>query len=156
MKFISDVYDDVNKMLEDFEENASILDGVDLMVVEGESEYYQESLACIYRKNDKYYCFQASHCSCYGFEGLWEENEATLKAIKHWAENGEYELKNCAKTFLENLEGYNPKFNELEQASKPLIDFLNKYYDPMTKAVVTEGHVEILSSEMGMPLEVRD
>ena len=48
------------------------------------------------------------------------------------------------------------KFAELEIASKPLIDFLNKYYDPMTTAIVTEGRVDILVSDMGMPLEVRD
>lgn len=48
------------------------------------------------------------------------------------------------------------RFEELEKASKPLIDFLNKYYDPMTVAIVTEGRVDILRNEMGMPLEVRD
>lgn len=48
------------------------------------------------------------------------------------------------------------KFKELKQASKPLIDFLNKYYDPMTTAIVTEGRVDIVRNEMGMPLEVRD
>ena len=48
------------------------------------------------------------------------------------------------------------KFNELEVASKLLVDFINKYYNPMTIAIVREGRVEILSEEMGMPLEVRD
>ena len=48
------------------------------------------------------------------------------------------------------------KFKELEEASKPLIDFLNKYYNPMTTAIVTEGRVDILTNDMGMPLEVRD
>lgn len=48
------------------------------------------------------------------------------------------------------------KFNSLEVASRPLVDFLNKYYNPMTIAVVREGRVEILVSDIGMPLEVRD
>jgi len=48
------------------------------------------------------------------------------------------------------------QFEELEQASKPLIDFLNKYYDPMCKAIVTDGHIEIVCCEMEMPLEIRD
>lgn len=48
------------------------------------------------------------------------------------------------------------KFDELKLASKPLIDFLNKYYNPMCYAVVTEGRVIVLSTEMGIPLEVRD
>ena len=48
------------------------------------------------------------------------------------------------------------KFIELERASKPIIDFLNKYYDPMTIAIVTEGKVDIYQAKIGMPLEVRD
>ena len=48
------------------------------------------------------------------------------------------------------------KFKELETATKPLLDFLNKYYDPMVMAVVTLSRVEILTGEMGMPLEVKD
>jgi len=47
-------------------------------------------------------------------------------------------------------------FYALEKASKPLIDYLNKYYNPMTTAIVTEGRVDIVSNEMGMPLKVRD
>ena len=50
----------------------------------------------------------------------------------------------------------NTKFEELEKAVKPLIEFLNKYYNPMTSAIVTEGRVDIVSNEMGMNLEVRD
>jgi len=48
------------------------------------------------------------------------------------------------------------KFKELEEAVKPLIEFLNKYYSPMTTAIVTEGRVDILVNNMGMPLEVKD
>ncbi|MBU3111980.1 KTSC domain-containing protein [Clostridium lacusfryxellense] len=47
-------------------------------------------------------------------------------------------------------------FYALEKASKPLIDYLNKYYNPMATAIVTEGRVDIVSNEMGMPLKVRD
>ena len=47
-------------------------------------------------------------------------------------------------------------FDELKEASKPLIDFLNKYYDIMTSAIVTEGRVDIVRNEMGVVLEVRD
>jgi hypothetical protein len=48
------------------------------------------------------------------------------------------------------------KFSELKEAAKPLIEFLNKYYDPMTTAIITEGRIDILTNEMGIPLEVRD
>jgi len=47
-------------------------------------------------------------------------------------------------------------FYALAKASKPLVDYLNKYYSPMTTAIVTEGRVDIVNNEMGMPLNVRD
>lgn len=48
------------------------------------------------------------------------------------------------------------EFELLKQAAKPMIDYLNKFYNPMTSAVITEGYVKIVAEEMGMPLEVRD
>ena len=47
-------------------------------------------------------------------------------------------------------------FKSLEEASKPLIDFLNENYNAMTIAIVTEGRVDVYSTEIGMPLPVRD
>ena len=44
----------------------------------------------------------------------------------------------------------------LRKRQKPLVDFLNKHYNPMTIAIVRESRVEILTGEMAMPLEVRD
>jgi len=54
------------------------------------------------------------------------------------------------------LNNKDTKFEELEKAVKPMIEFLNKYYNPMTTAIITEGRVDIVSNEMGMPLKVRD
>jgi len=45
---------------------------------------------------------------------------------------------------------------ELQKASLPLLEFLNKYYNPHTYAVVTEGSVEIVCGEMSAGLPVRD
>lgn len=50
----------------------------------------------------------------------------------------------------------NELFKELEEASKPLQEFLQKHFDPMTKVEVEIGHVEVLRSEMGMPTEIKD
>lgn len=47
-------------------------------------------------------------------------------------------------------------FAELEQASKPLQDFLQKHFDPMTKVEVEIGHINVLRLEMGMPTEIMD
>ena len=48
------------------------------------------------------------------------------------------------------------QFEELEKAVKPMIDFLNKYYDPMTTAIITEDRIDIVRNEMGMSLVRRD
>jgi len=46
--------------------------------------------------------------------------------------------------------------DELEEAARPLVDFLYKYYDPHTSIVVTESNVDVLCANMGIPLEIRD
>jgi hypothetical protein len=55
-----------------------------------------------------------------------------------------------------NAEEYKKRSEELQKASLPLLEFLNKYYNPHTYAVVTEGRVEIVSCEMTASLPVRD
>jgi len=47
-------------------------------------------------------------------------------------------------------------FKELEEASKPLQDFLMKHFDPMTKVEVEVGHINVLNGVMGMPTEIDD
>jgi hypothetical protein len=48
------------------------------------------------------------------------------------------------------------KREELRAAAMPLLEFLNKYYNPHAYAVVTEGSVQIVEGSMGAPLPVRD
>jgi len=47
-------------------------------------------------------------------------------------------------------------FKELEEASKPLQDFLMKHFDQMTKIEVEIGHINVLNGVMGMPTEIDD
>lgn len=44
---------------------------------------------------------------------------------------------------------------ELTEAAMPLLAYLNKYYDPMCYAVVTEGRVEVFRAERSAPLPIR-
>ena len=48
------------------------------------------------------------------------------------------------------------KFKQLEEASKPLIEFLRKYYNPHTIVIIQEGRVDVYEGSMSMPLEVQD
>ena len=53
-------------------------------------------------------------------------------------------------------ESKQPTREELIEASKPLLDFLNKYYHPHAYVVVTEGRAEVFEGVMAAPLPVRD
>jgi len=48
------------------------------------------------------------------------------------------------------------KMKEFEDVCKPVIDFLRKYYNPMCKAVISDGFSEITISDIGIPNEVQD
>ena len=47
-------------------------------------------------------------------------------------------------------------FAELKEASKPLIDFLYKYYHPHATIMVTQANVVVVEDDMGCPNELRD
>jgi len=48
------------------------------------------------------------------------------------------------------------KSKEFEEVCKPVIDFLRKYYNPMCKAVISDGFSEVVISDIGVPNEVQD
>lgn len=47
-------------------------------------------------------------------------------------------------------------FQELADAAMPMMEYLNKYYDPHVTAVVSEGRVTIVRDEISAPLPMRD
>ena len=47
----------------------------------------------------------------------------------------------------------NKMLEELAIASKPLIEFLEKYYDPHTSVIVTEGYIKVVTDEIGINTE---
>jgi len=48
------------------------------------------------------------------------------------------------------------KMKEFEEVCKPVIDFLRKYYNPMCKAIISDGFSEVVVSDIGVPNEVQD
>lgn len=42
---------------------------------------YDSSAFILFRQNRKLYEINASHCSCYGYEGQWEPEECTYKEL---------------------------------------------------------------------------
>jgi hypothetical protein len=61
---------------------------------------------------------------------------------------------NIGKTNKKNTN--TTKFTTLEKAVQPLIDFLDKNYDPMTTVIISKDRVDVLRKDMGMPLEIKD
>lgn len=49
-----------------------------------------------------------------------------------------------------------PTHEELAEAAMPLLNLLNKYYDPHCSAIISEGRVEVVTELMGTPLPIRD
>ena len=47
-------------------------------------------------------------------------------------------------------------YDELTKAAMPLLEFLNRHYDPHAYAIVTEGRVEIVRGEVSALLPARD
>ena len=47
-------------------------------------------------------------------------------------------------------------FQELADAATPMLEYLNKYYDSHTTAIITEGRVTIVRDEVSVPLPIRD
>lgn len=48
------------------------------------------------------------------------------------------------------------KYDKLEEAVKQVHEWLKEYGDPHTYVAVTQGKVEVLKSEAGLPLEIPD
>lgn len=55
-----------------------------------------------------------------------------------------------------DAEASSKKFEELEAAAEPVIEFLNKYFDPHTAVIITEGKATVVRDEMSIPFPVRD
>jgi len=48
------------------------------------------------------------------------------------------------------------KFEKLQKAAQPLIDYLQENHNMMCYALVSIGNVEILENKIGMPIEIND
>lgn len=44
------------------------------------------------------------------------------------------------------------KLSELEQISKPLIDFIKENYNPHTSVVINEDSIKVVTDEINIPL----
>jgi hypothetical protein len=56
-----------------------------------------------------------------------------------------------------NMADYNKaRLEALQEISKTLEDFMNKWCCPHDTLIVTQGHAELLSGEIAIPLKILD
>lgn len=77
--------------------------------------------------------------------GMKQERVVGLCAVRIRPENAEQTIAEREKAF-----------QELVNAAMPMLDYLNRYYDPHATAIITEGRVTIVRDEIGAPLPIRD
>lgn len=50
----------------------------------------------------------------------------------------------------------NEKMKEFEEICKPVIEYLRKHYNPMCKAIISDGFSEIVVNDIGILNDVQD
>lgn len=55
--------------------------GVEILYATYDCGGYEGDAHVIFRKDDKLYEVNGSHCSCYGLEGQWKPEETTVAAL---------------------------------------------------------------------------
>lgn len=71
----------VDDMLEQFEIESAVLDGLEILHAHYSNENYEGNAFVLYRKDNKLYEVNADHCSCYGLERQWDPEETTAEAV---------------------------------------------------------------------------
>ncbi len=72
----------IEDLKKEYDITDSDLDGVEILYAAYEIGNYSGQSLVLFKKNGKLFVVDASHCSCYGLEGQWDEvetNEETLK-----------------------------------------------------------------------------
>ena len=74
-------WDEVGDMLREFSINSDLLEGIEILYAWYEYESYSGSAFVLFRKDDKLYEVNGSHCSCYGLEDQWDPEETNVEAL---------------------------------------------------------------------------
>ena len=70
-----------NEIARQFEISTEELRGFRILFEGHAEEDYSDSILLILRKDGALFEVEASHCSCYGFEGMWNPRKTTVGAL---------------------------------------------------------------------------
>ena len=85
-----------------FEIDVQVLEGAEILFAEYYMGNYEGSAFVLLRRGEKLYEVNGSHCSCYGLEGQWGEEETTVEALEHRMTTG-YGFYDIDKSELGNV-----------------------------------------------------
>ena len=84
------------------------------------------------------------------FDSIFYENKVSYGFIKYDS------IATIVTWKMDKVSDVDKLFDDLRIASKPLVDFINTNYDPMTKVIISDSNVEVLRCEVGIVNEVID
>jgi hypothetical protein len=76
------------QLLKDFEIEPKILEGAEILLAYYEYVDYSGDAFVFIKRDNKLFEINGSHCSCFGLEGQWEEEETTIEALKYRLKKG--------------------------------------------------------------------
>lgn len=84
-------------------------EGVKVLFAYYSYENYSGYAWVLFEKNGKLYETSGSHCSCYGLEGQWSEEEVDLVELEHRLNEGTFGRDYCWRDEYVNLFAYELK-----------------------------------------------
>jgi hypothetical protein len=91
-------------MLNSFRISKDVLEGAEILLASYEREQYDGNAFVLLRRDDKLYEVHGYHCSCYGLERQWDEEETTKEALLYALDNGWARSRHTAlRSILNNL-----------------------------------------------------
>ena len=86
LEFNGATYEDKNKQLKIIKKNKD----VNILFASYDYENYSGDAWVLFEKGGKLYEVHGSHCSCYGLENQWDEEEVVLKEIENRLIKGDF------------------------------------------------------------------
>jgi hypothetical protein len=81
MKIYFDLFETQEDIIKEFAINSKELEGAEILYASYDTPPYEGYAQVIFRKDDKLYEVNGSHCSCNGLEGCWVPEETSILAL---------------------------------------------------------------------------
>jgi hypothetical protein len=80
------------------------LNNCEVLLAWYEYENYEGASFVLFKRGGKLYEVYGSHCSCYGLEGQFDEEETTVEALEHYLTKGDYRCQGHSADLYEVID----------------------------------------------------